>query len=213
MKPRIGLFGGTFDPIHLGHVHFAREAVKALQLDQLVFVPAGQNPLKKDGPRASGADRIEMVRLAIEEAGEKNWLIYPDEALRPGPSFTIDTVVEIQKRYAGDWTLLMGSEVFESLPRWKSPELLVEKMRLALAIRPGEKVPPIAPVLSQIHMAMASDRVHVLALPTLPYSSTALRNALGALSAEQRSSLALPPAGLQRAVWRFIKEKQLYTVV
>jgi nicotinate-nucleotide adenylyltransferase len=87
---RLGLFGGSFDPIHAGHLHAARAAREAFDLSRIVFVPARQSPYKPDRQLAPGSDRMEMVRLAIR--GEPGFEVNALELARTGPSFTIDTV-------------------------------------------------------------------------------------------------------------------------
>ncbi len=211
MKSRLGIFGGTFDPVHLGHIQFAKFATDELQLDRLFFVPAGQNPLKTARPSASGSDRVEMLRLALAEAGESKWSIYEGEAKKSGPSYTIDTVQTLQSTYPGEWVLLMGGEVFQSLPNWKNPALLLQKVQIALTVRPGQSAPDITEVLNRIESVPETPNIKILNIPTLDFSSTQLRETLYSSPNSARVSTLGPPPGLQRSVWQYIKEKQLYT--
>src|SRR5688572_18768922 len=91
---RIGLFGGSFDPVHVGHLIIAERALEQLRLDQVWWIPAGQSPLKSRGPAVSGADRLALVRAAIR--GHRRFRAVDLEIRRPGPSFTIDTVADLK---------------------------------------------------------------------------------------------------------------------
>jgi nicotinate-nucleotide adenylyltransferase len=208
----VGIFGGTFDPIHEGHLHFALQAAKTLSLDKVIFVPAAQNPLKTDRAHASGSQRLEMVKRSLADAGRPGFSAYGGEILRPAPSFMIDTLGELQAKEDADYVLLMGSEVFRTLPHWRSPELLLARVRIAVVTRPGEKAPDVAGVIKVVLGSTQPLGVRALELPTLPFSSTAIRSALAVLSDSARTQESSPVAGLQRGVWLFVKENRLYTV-
>lgn len=110
MKKKIGLFGGTFDPVHLGHLILAERAFEKLTLDQLIFIPAKISPYKAElPPAASGEARSLMLQLAI--AGKKNWHVDSREIFREGPSFTIDTVKELREEHQGAHFFLLIGEV------------------------------------------------------------------------------------------------------
>lgn len=199
------LFGGTFDPIHEGHLHLARQAVSALRAQSLVFLPAGQNPLKTNHPIASNAHRLKMLHASIQDSPEQ-FEVSELETDRIGPSYTVDTLEQLPK---GEWTLLMGSEVFESLPQWKNPKRILELAQIAVITRPGIAPPDPGKTLSALGAKTA--RVKVLQLDLLPYSSTEIREHLKALSPKQWESDPSPIPGLQRAVWQIIKENRLYS--
>jgi nicotinate-nucleotide adenylyltransferase len=148
-----------------------------------------------------------MLELAAEESGQ-TWVIETEEARSAGPSYSIDTVTRLQKQVPGEYFFVMGSEVFHSLPRWKSPRALLEKIQLALVVRPGEPAPNTEEVFSQIP-GVVPPAVTLLPFSPPPYSSTQIRADLAA----QGERAERPPAGLQRSVWQFIKENQIYTVV
>src|SRR5215468_509211 len=93
---KIGIYGGTFDPVHHAHLILARDALETLGLDEVIFVPAAISPLKKAAPVASGELRLAMLRAAIK--GEPKFEVDECELLRPPPSYTIDTVEEIRRR-------------------------------------------------------------------------------------------------------------------
>ena len=121
---RIGIFGGTFDPIHLGHLILAEEAFEKLKLDQLIFIPAKISPYKTNLPPAAPAeDRVSMIKLAI--AGREGWQVDTRELLREGPSFTIDTVKELRQEHQGTtFFLLIGQVQLAGLAGWKEIEKL-----------------------------------------------------------------------------------------
>src|SRR3982074_3488561 len=113
---RIGVFGGTFDPPHVGHLLVASDAREALKLDRLIFVPTGAQPFKIDRPPvASGQDRVEMLRLAV--ADDANYVVDDAEINRKGLSFTVDTLEHLAERYKGAQIfLLMGQDALAGFP-------------------------------------------------------------------------------------------------
>ncbi len=133
---RLGIFGGSFDPPHVGHLIVADDAVAALSLDRLLFVPTGHHPLKQARVEAPGDLRLEMVEAATaaSEAFE------PDdrEIRRPGPSYTVDTVAELQAENPGaDLVLLVGADILGELHRWQRVEEITRRARIAVMSRAG----------------------------------------------------------------------------
>jgi nicotinate-nucleotide adenylyltransferase len=113
---KIGIYGGTFDPVHYGHLILAREARETFGLDKIIFVPAAASPFKK-APHVSTEMRLAMLRAAIE--GEAGFVIDDCEVRRPPPSYTIDTVDEIRKReHDAKIYLLIGNDNVRDLPKW-----------------------------------------------------------------------------------------------
>ena len=138
---RIALFGGSFDPVHLGHIGIATLAVEALELDQVVFLPCRISPHKTSGPEpAGGEDRMEMLRLAT--AGLP-WAVVDDFDLRqPPPSYSYRTVEEMARRHPGArlfW--LLGRDQWDALPRWKHPERLAAALEFIVFSRDGVPEP------------------------------------------------------------------------
>jgi nicotinate-nucleotide adenylyltransferase len=115
---RLGLFGGTFDPVHHGHLILARDAVEELALDHLIFLPAAVSPHRTEQPpSATPTQRVEMLKLAT--AGEPHFLVDECEVHRPPPSYTIDTVRDLQSRNPGaEFFFLLGSDQLPRLPTW-----------------------------------------------------------------------------------------------
>ena len=131
---RLGIFGGTFDPPHVGHLLAASDAIEQLSLDRLVFVPAAVQPLKASRVTASGADRLAMVRLM---AGDDSRLETDSVELdRDGLSYTVDTLREFARRYpSAERYFLVGADVLSSFAQWRDPNLVLELATLAVLTR------------------------------------------------------------------------------
>ncbi len=131
---RIGLFGGTFDPPHHGHLLAASDAFEALQLDRLVWIPASQQPLKVGAMCATAADRLAMVRLAVGD--DSRFEVDSIEIERAGLSYTVDTVEAFAGRYPGDdLVVLLGADVLSTFAKWREPRRIASMARLAILHR------------------------------------------------------------------------------
>jgi nicotinate-nucleotide adenylyltransferase len=199
----IGIMGGTFDPIHVGHLAIAEEARDALGLERILFVPAGQPPHKPVDAVTEAGHRVAMVELAV--ADNQAFELSRLEVDRPGPSYTAETVAEISRveEAAGrvpDLTLILSVETFRELPDWHEPERLLAAARLAVVPREGYPAPATG-WLSD-HVPGQGDRVDFLEGPRLGLSSTALRDRV----AHGRSIRYLVPAD----VARYIDDHHLY---
>ena len=122
---RLGILGGTFNPIHFGHLDIAHDVREKLQLDQILFVPAGDPPHKQGETLAAGNDRYEMVRFAI--AGDVFFALSDIELRRKGKSYSIDTVRHLQGEYGpcAELSFLIGLDAFLDFPTWKEPQALL----------------------------------------------------------------------------------------
>ena len=168
---RIGLFGGSFDPVHNAHLALARSALDALALDEVRWIPAGQ-PWQKSRALTDAAHRQAMVALAIE--GEPRFVLDPIELQRPGPSYMLDTVVELQAAQPdAQWFLIIGQDQQAGLPTWHGAEELARRVTLAVAQRPG------APGDVQA-LQLANTVVHTVPLPPMALSSTDVRKCCAA---------------------------------
>ena len=135
---KIGIYGGSFDPIHHGHLILAREAREALDLEKVILVPAAVSPLKRRAAAASGDMRLKMLRAAIE--GEEGFAIDDCELRRPSPSWTIDTVLEIGKRETdSEIYLLIGEDTVATLDRWRRFDDLKKIVRFVVLDRTGSQ--------------------------------------------------------------------------
>ncbi len=140
----IGVLGGTFDPVHLGHLIIAEEARLKLDLARVIFVPAGQPWLKLDRDITPATHRLEMVRLAIE--GRPYFELSTVETDRSGPSYSVDTIAVLRQQLGKESTLflLLGWDSVSELPQWKEPARLVQMCRLVAITRPGFSRPDLA---------------------------------------------------------------------
>ena len=129
-KKKILLFGGTFDPVHLGHTGVASAAVKQISADKVIFIPARQTALKLNLPVVSDHDRLDMIKLAI--ANYDNFEISDYELTKPAPAYTIDTVLYFKEKLGQQTDLywLIGADCIEDLPRWYKIEQLIDQCRL-----------------------------------------------------------------------------------
>jgi nicotinate-nucleotide adenylyltransferase len=141
----IGVLGGTFDPVHMGHLIIAEEVRDRLELAEVLFVPAGQPWLKLNNTNAisSAEHRLEMVRLAV--AGEPAFRLSTMEIDRPGPSYTVDTMAELRQQIGAEGRLyfILGWDNLNQLPRWHQPLRLVELCRLVPVRRVGFATPDL----------------------------------------------------------------------
>ncbi|RYG15235.1 nicotinate-nicotinamide nucleotide adenylyltransferase, partial [bacterium] len=130
---RIGIFGGTFDPPHNGHLALAQACMKELALDEVLFVPAAQNPLKTLGPKAGGEDRLTMVSLLT--AGQTGMGVVDLELRRGGPSYTVDTISDLQLVRPAEYWLLLGSDALAGFGQWRQPSKILKMARLGVVLR------------------------------------------------------------------------------
>ncbi len=192
MKRRIGLFGGSFDPVHNAHLALARQALQELQLDELRWVPVGQ-AWQKSRPLTAAVHREAMLRLAI--AGEPHFVLEGCELRRAGPSYTLDTVRELQAATPGaQWFLVIGQDQYAGLHTWFGFEQLLPLVTLAVAQRPG------APAEADARVRAAAQVP--LALPPTAVSATELRARLAA--GQDIGALVAPP------VAHYIRQQGLY---
>lgn len=192
MTRRLALFGGTFDPIHVGHLAIAQAAVRAAELDEVVFVPAKRNPLKESDPAVGAEDRYEMVRRAI--FASPRFRASRVELDRSGPSYTIDT---LRAFAAADIELffVLGADALRDVPRWHDVPAVLSLVTLLVAKRPGAPEPEPVPGLPQA-------RIRLLDSPLVDLSSRELR----AFARSGGSLRYLVPD----AAWRYAIERRLY---
>src|SRR4051794_36703914 len=133
---RVGIFGGTFDPVHVGHLILAEQARDHARLDEVWFVPAPRPPQKEGQSITRFDQRVEMLELAL--AGNPAFRIDPIEKERPGPSYTADTLAELKARHPSHaFFLLLGGDALADLPGWSQPRRIVESAGLVVMARPG----------------------------------------------------------------------------
>lgn len=176
---RTGLFGGTFDPPHVGHVVVASDAFEALALDQLVFIPNAIQPLKADSRQAGPQERLEMTRLAI--AGDPRFSVDGSEVARGGLSYTVDTLGRYRDSHSGhELFFLVGADIGSTFSRWREPGRIVELAQVAILNRGGDDLRSEEAVAAV--RAVARGRGHdpiVVATRRIDVSSTEIRERIG----------------------------------
>ena len=195
---RLGVLGGTFDPVHTGHLVLAEQAREQLRLDRVLWVPAG-DPWRKAGEPVSPAeDRLVMVRLAIE--GDDAFEVSTTELDRAGPTYTLDTLQQLHGEYAAEeLVFLLGLDALADLPNWHKPAELIRLALLGVARR-GDEQPQLAELERQ--MPGLEERVRWVEMPRLDISGTELRRR----ASEGRSLRYLVPP----AVASYVREHGLY---
>lgn len=170
-RPRIGVFGGTFDPPHIGHLIIATELRHALSLDRVLFLPAGRPPHKEGQIVSADEHRLEMLRLALADAPDFG--VSTVDLDRLGPSYTADTLAILQMQLGpADLVFLMGEDSLRDLPTWHEPNLVASRAELGVARRPGVVVDTDS-VFSAVPVARG--RVHLVEVPEIDISSRDLR--------------------------------------
>jgi nicotinate-nucleotide adenylyltransferase len=191
---RIGVFGGTFDPPHLGHLTLAEWAREALSLDRVIFVPAAVPPHKRRRRLTAAADRVAMTRLAVR--GHPAFTVSTLEVRRTGPSYTVDTLRALARVHPrAEFWLLMGEDSLREFHTWHAPREILALASLAVAGRPGVRSPAPAPRAPR-------GRVTWLRNPRLEISSSAIRRRVRA----GRSVRYWVPDG----VARYLAARRLY---
>ena len=174
-RVRVGVLGGTFDPIHYGHLMLARRAQQACALDQLLLVPAAAHPGKPAGHGASAAQRLALVHLAVADSA---WLTVCDHEIASStPVYTIDTLRWLAGQHRAAFTLVMGADVVMRLPRWRAAAELITLADIAVAPRPGCRW---SPAELERQLPGISTRICELPGPALSISSQRVRQAIAA---------------------------------
>jgi nicotinate-nucleotide adenylyltransferase len=168
---RVGVLGGTFDPIHFGHLAIAEAAREELGCERVLFVPARTPPHRPDRPIAAAADRAAMVELAI--AANPAFELSRLELDRDGPSYTIDTVRALV-RSAPDLWFILSAEAFAGFLDWREPAAILETCRLAVLPRDGHPGPELQPVRVALGNA-AAERIRVIEGPLIRLAATEVR--------------------------------------
>lgn len=187
MSP-IGIFGGTFDPIHYGHLRTAFEMLQALRFEEIRFFPSGDPPHRGE-TYADAASRFEMARVAIDQ--QPGFSIDDRELRRKGPSYTVDTLAELRAELSTQSLgLILGMDAFLGLPTWHRWEDILGFAHIVVAHRPGWRAPdfgPLGDILAERGTHRVGDlhdsthgRIHIHAVTQLEISSTEIRELVGA---------------------------------
>lgn len=192
---KYGIFGGTFDPPHIGHTEIARAAMEQLDLDEVILVPAGKNPMKtrKSSPPKH---RLAMCRLAIAE--QPGMAVSDIETTRNGPSYLINTLEELTVVMPGEYWFILGADALETFSRWKEPEKILRMCCLAAVSRPATD---LATILSRIDPEIHRS-IEVIETPLKSVSSSFIRDCIR--RGEPYADLVTP------AVYEYIQKNKLY---
>ena len=200
----MGIFGGTFDPIHYGHLRTAFELLETLRLPEMRFMPAG-NPPHREHTVASNALRLDMVRAAT--AGQPGFTVDDREMHKSGPSYSVETLAELRSEFpTRPLCLIVGMDAFLGLPKWHQWRELITLAHLVVAHRPGWRAPTMGPLgemlvdrgtgtVQDLHDGVAG-RIYIHAVTQLEISSTDVR----ALIHAGRDPRYLMPDGVRRII-------------
>jgi nicotinate-nucleotide adenylyltransferase len=198
---RIGVFGGTFDPVHFGHLILAEQCREQARLDLVLFVPAARHALKTDHAVTPFEDRVAMLRLAT--AGNDGFRIDELERVRAGPSYTADTLDELHARWPdAELFFLLGSDSLPDLPRWYDPQRIVRRAALVVMERVGTPVMSREALAGSLSLPADAVRLEAVDVPLFDLSSRELRRRVR----EGRSVRYMLPA----VVEQYVREKNLY---
>lgn len=170
-RPRLGIMGGTFDPIHYGHLLAAEWTREQFSLREVVFVPCGVPPHKPEGTDASAQDRYQMTLLATES--NPHFLVSRREIDRQGPSYSLETVMEFREEKGSDWEVffISGVDAVKELLTWREPDRLLELCQFVAVTRPGFQPQELEEKLGRER----ARRIHLLPVPGVMVSSTEVR--------------------------------------
>jgi len=191
---KIGLYFGTFNPIHVGHLIIASHMAEFTDLDQVWMVVTPHNPLKKKATLLDDYTRLELVRLATEDFPK----LRPSdiEFKLPQPNYTVHTLAHLEEKFPEHtFSLIMGQDNIESLHKWKNYEVILERYNLLVYPRISSETP-------QVDMLSKSDKIRLVDAPIVEISSTFIRNALR----QKKDVQALLPD----KVWRYLDHNNLY---
>lgn len=197
---KLGLYGGTFDPVHLGHLLLAERCREELDLDEVRFIPAGDPPHKTDRTLTSGEARAEMLEFAT--AGNPQLVVDRRELKRLGRSYTVETLADFRNESPdAELFFLMGADSLADLPQWREPERIAE-LATIVAVNRGERPLPDATTLAATLGEAIAARVVFVNIPGIDLSSSELRTRV---AAGKSLRYAVPSS-----VEAYIRDKKLY---
>ena len=200
MVERVGLYGGSFNPVHCGHLIIARSVVERLDLARVIFLPSAVPPHKEGERLLEAGHRAEMVRLAI--AGEPLFDISDYDLTRDGPSYTVETIAHFRRELGDDAELfwIIGADWLMELGTWHRAAELVDACTIVTAARPGWERPDLSPLADRLGAAqIAKLHAHILDTPQIDISATDIRERVAA----GRSIRYLVPESVQDYIEMF----------
>ncbi len=198
---RIGIMGGTFDPIHKGHLLIGRQAKTEYHLSQVWYMPSGQPPHKKDHPVSEAARRCDMVKLAL--AHEEDFVFSDFEIRRPGNTYTAQTLALLQKEYPEhEFYFILGADSLYEIEQWYQPGQILANTTILAACREYDQVHPSLEQQIRYLTGKYHARIHQLHSPEMDVSSEDIRS----LVADGKSAEDYVP----EAVWEYIQDQKMY---
>lgn len=200
-KMKIGVFGGSFDPIHLGHLYLAEQAYQQLKLDMVLFVPSG-DPYHKHEPVATKGQRCEMVKRALTRTGNPHFRLSRVDVNRKGPTYSVDTAKELKAQFGKEARLifLIGADNLNKIRTWKNFRTFLNLTKIVAVPRPG------TPSRGEYFFPKTGSQrktAHVMPCQTLNISSKQIRK-------ELKEHISAVQYKLPARVWRYIQRERLY---
>jgi len=198
---RIGIFGGTFDPIHVGHLILAERCRDDAKLDEVWFLPSYRPPHKTDREITRFENRVDMAQLAT--TGQPMFRVDQIERELPPPSYTSETLAELHRRRPGDeFALILGVDSLVDLPKWHEPKRVLEQAELIVVPRPGTEMWSLEQLATALDISSSTIRVTFVACPLIDIASRELRRRVN----EGKTIRFMVP----RAVEEYVRERGLY---
>lgn len=199
---RIGIYGGTFNPIHSGHLHILREFIRRLSLDRVLLVPTGTPPHKKAPELASNEDRLAMCALAAREVKQVPVELSTIETDRPGKSYTAETLGELSQKYpAEELYLMMGEDMFLTVDHWYRPEVICARAALCASPRSADGLGKLMAQAKSLKVKFGA-RCFIEDIPYFAVSSTEIREK----AARGESLAGMVPRGVEE----YIRSHEIY---
>lgn len=175
---KVGILGGTFNPVHMAHLIIADTAQEAAGLDEVLFIPSGCSYLKDSEEILPAKDRIHMTGLAIED--NPGFALSTIETEREGNSYTCDTLLELKRRYPEqEYYLILGADNLFSMERWKNPEVIFQNSRILAAVRGGKKQADMEKKIAELEEKYDA-KISLLPVKHIDISSSAIRDKIAA---------------------------------
>tara|TARA_Y100000996_G_scaffold401980_1_gene373459 strand:+ start:5633 stop:6244 length:612 start_codon:yes stop_codon:yes gene_type:complete len=197
-KYDLAIYGGTFDPIHRGHIEVAKISLEYLKINKILFVPAGNPYLKSNIRKVTNAQiRLEMIKLALKDENEPKFLASDIEINKTGPSYTLDTVIELKKKNIKS-IVVLGIDSVLSMAAWENPEALIKESKILAITRPGFNPARF----KDLKIKGIEEAVEILKVDTPNITSSDIRNRIK-LDKDIKNMLS-------PSVEKFIRNKHVY---